>query len=223
MQYSITFDEDLPMNFSDKKYWTEFYDKNFNKEKLMNPTPFAEFLLNEKYVVEQDKLIELGCGNGRDAIFFSKHNVYVTAIDQCENTIAMLKKNYLMNAYSLDFTRLDKFSLMFDVIYSRFTFHSISLEGEERLLPWIYSNLASNGKLCVEVRTLRDPIYGKGKNLGNNVWFYNGHHRRFVDAEKFIDKLINYGFKTLFVQEKDGFAKMGDDNNPTVLRAILEK
>ena len=111
----------------------------------------------------------------------------------------------------------------FDVVYSRFTLHSISDADEERTLGWIYNSLRKDGRLCIEARTLKDPIYGMGKDMGNNVWFYNEHHRRFIDAEKFIEKLKHFDFKVILSEEKNGLAKMGNDNDPVVLRVIARK
>ena len=77
--------------------------------------------------------------------------------------------------------------------------------------------------MCIEARTLQDPIYGMGQDMGNNVWFYNEHHRRFIVAEEFVNKLKSFDFKIILSEEKNGFAKMGIDNDPVVLRVIARK
>ena len=83
------------------------------------------------------KLIELGCGNGRDAIFLSNNNINVVAIDQSESSINNLKcnaSNNNINFVADDFieTKLLEKEL-FDYVYSRFTLHSISEEQEDKL------------------------------------------------------------------------------------------
>ena len=211
------------MSFLDKEYWTKFYSKNIDNKELLKPTPFAKFLINEDYIVKKNNLIELGCGNGRDTIFFAKQGLHVTAIDQCENTTKQLNTVDNINSYHADFTRLIESKNNFDVVYSRFTLHSITDEDEERTLGWIHNNLNKDGLLCIEARTLKDPIYGLGQDMGNNVWFYNEHHRRFIDAEGFVKKLKNFDFKIILSEEKNGFAKMGMDNDPVVLRVIARK
>ena len=56
---------------SDKKYWEEFY----NQEKMpFRPSLFSNFVRNN-YVKKNDLLIELGCGNGRDAFYFAQSGV----------------------------------------------------------------------------------------------------------------------------------------------------
>ncbi len=44
-----------------------------------------------------------------------------------------------------------------DVVYSRFTLHSVDAQGEKRTLKWVYDNLKTGGFFCIEVRTIKDP------------------------------------------------------------------
>lgn len=54
-------------------------------------------------------LLELGCGNGRDAIFFAKNGIKVIAIDQVADEISYLASLYAENPHFIsgDFTDLD--------------------------------------------------------------------------------------------------------------------
>lgn len=52
----------------DKDYWENFY-KNYDGN--VEPSLFSKFVL-ENYAKANNHLIELGCGNGRDAIFLLK-------------------------------------------------------------------------------------------------------------------------------------------------------
>lgn len=209
--------------FNDKAYWVAYYDKLLANNKNKNPSPFAQSLVEQGYL-KGKSMVELGCGNGRDALFFAKNGAIVTAIDQCENTTQILNNYEGVTSYASDFTNLEPVitSEKFDLVYSRFTIHSIDEEGENRVLNWAFSNLKKGGKLCVEARTLKDPICGKGEDKGSNVWFYNEHHRRFIDAAAFRYKLQEVGFDLVFFQEKNGFAKYKEED-PIVLRMIALK
>ena len=66
----------------DKKYWTEYYTKN---SKPTDASTFAEFILPK--LSENKNLIELGCGNGRDSIYFARNKLNVVAVDQVEDEI----------------------------------------------------------------------------------------------------------------------------------------
>jgi ubiquinone/menaquinone biosynthesis C-methylase UbiE len=209
------------MKINDKKYWSEFYFNN--NELTKKPSLFAQYLVENSVINEGDVLFELGCGNGRDSIFFAKNNIDVTAVDQCDKNISLLNEQHNNISFiSDDFTNLSNLESKVNVVYSRFTLHSINDEGEQRTLNWVYNNLKNDGILCVEARTLKDPIFGKGIDKGNNIWFYNNHHRRFIDAISFKNKLVEMGFEIKFFDENNGFAKHKDDD-PVVLRAIVKK
>lgn len=132
-----------PIIINDKEYWNEFYNKNslpFEK------SDFAEFVLNN-YIEKGKSLIEMGCGNGRDSIYFSKNGVKVIGVDQAENEINFLNskfKNDNIEFLCGDFTNLNSKN-SFDYVYSRFTIHSIPEDGEDRLLNWAFSNLHIGG------------------------------------------------------------------------------
>ena len=65
-------------------YWDNFYIK---KNKIKESS-FARFILGKvgKKGIKKS-LIDIGCGNGRDSIFFSKNNFRVTGIDISQKAI----------------------------------------------------------------------------------------------------------------------------------------
>ena len=208
--------------FNDKEYWSKYYDKLLAIGKPTEPSPFAKYLIENNIIKPNQLAIELGCGNGRDAIFFAKNNVKVIAIDQCKNTTTILNQLENIESYPADFTELPPHDKEINVVYSRFTMHSIAEVEENNTLKWVFDNLENQGLICIEVRTTKDPLCGKGIDKGNNVWFYNNHHRRFVSANNFRNKLLQIGFKISLFEENNGFAPYKDED-PIVLRVIASK
>jgi len=213
----------MSSSFNDRDYWSAYYAKRLGSIEHTTPSPFADYLVNEGLITDAD-LIELGCGNGRDSIFFAKSGAMVTAIDQCTNTTEILNRIHNIDSYSADFTQLPKRKSenLFNLIYSRFTMHSIDEEGENRTIKWAYENLEKGGSFCIEARTINDPMCGLGEDKGGNIWFHENHHRRFIDAEVFKLKLENAGFSISFFKEDSGFAKYKEED-PIVLRLIAKK
>ena len=74
----------------DNTYWEKFYSKQ-NAE--LRPSLFAVYV-NELFNNNKKKIIELGCGNGRDSIFFANNQHDVLAIDQCKSEISFLQNQY---------------------------------------------------------------------------------------------------------------------------------
>lgn len=205
----------------DFTYWNNYYNKNLAPKE---PSLFAKEVLSK---LEKDKkLIELGCGNGRDSIYFADNGINVTAIDQCETSIENLRKStnketlkfYSDNFIDSNLLKKNKY----DYVYSRFTMHSISEIQQEESLINAYKSLNDNGVLFIEVRSIKDNIFGMGVEVERNAYIYNDHYRRFIVKEEILDKLIEIGFKIKFADENNGYAKYKNDD-PVVIRVIAEK
>lgn len=202
---------------NNKKYWEEYY--NSHREPY-DSSLFAKFVLPN--LKKGDRLIELGCGNGRDAVFFSKHDIAVTAVDQCIEEVNFLNKQYQNENLKFaagDFTRLDA-NTKYDAIYSRFTIHSINREAEDRVLNWARKALNENGQLFIEVRGIHDALYGEGEKVGEHE-FVTTHYRRFIVFDDFIEKLKTLGFTLVYSKEDSGFAPHTSED-PICIRVIAK-
>jgi tellurite methyltransferase len=207
----------------DKSYWKNIYSQKSESEQ---PSLFSQYIVNT-FKVDGKRLIELGCGNGRDAIYFANANAIVNAIDQCDNIIELLQHRFQklnnLQFKCLDFTNLDNAS-KYDIVYSRFTLHSISKEQEEKVLRWAYRNLNPNGNLCIEVRGQKNEIFQVGTPVEGepDAFILNDHYRRFLNFDTLCNDLKNIGFKLVYAKEQKGFAPY-NGNDETYIRIITLK
>lgn len=207
----------------DKAYWASFYRKKENVE--LEPSLFAQFI--ESSLAPSQSIIELGCGDGRDAVFFSERKHYVLAVDQCEDQITSLSSRYVhvknLHFFCDDFTSLSQTDL-FDVVYSRFTLHSITRKEEDAVLKWTYNSLNIGGAFCVEVRGQKNEIYGMGTPVESepHAFIFENHFRRFVNLDDFCEKLNRIGFEIKYSAEAKGFAPFNGQNE-TFIRVIANK
>lgn len=205
-------------------YWNEYYEKDVNTHK---PSTFAQFCM-DKHLTQGVCMIELGSGNCRDAEYFSHKGMSVYAIDQSHSAILLEKKRMNKSPDSditlieSDFTK-DSFNFIdfVDVFYSRFTIHSITKQQQDSLLLNVYNKLESNGMFFVEARTINDPMFGQGEDVGENA-FFTDHYRRFIEVNEFCEICKDIGFEIDYVIEKSGLSIVGNDN-PVLMRVILKK
>ena len=108
-----------------------------------------------------------------------------------------------------------------DIFYSRFTLHAITDIEEMVFLEKIYRKLKKTGLLLIEARTIRDPLFGKGKYISGTT-FMTDHKRRFIDSFKFLNKIKEIGFKIVYFIEENNLSIVGTDN-PFLMRVVLEK
>jgi len=184
----------------DKKYCNNFYK---NHDLTFESSDFSKFVLN--YIRSFNKtfnILDVGCGNGRDSYYLSKeHTICGCDIsnkpedkDNCtftnDNMITVDKSNY-------------------NLVYSRFTFHSITDEDQDLLL----ASIKTPTILCIETRSI------KGSNSFRT--FGDNHYRNFTDIDELKKLLKKYKFEILYIKESNNFAVYKDEN-PICIRVICK-
>lgn len=206
----------------DISYWNRYYLQN--QLKGSNPSLFAQFVMS--YIRPNSNLLDLGCGNGRDSLYFHAKGIRVTGIDLSYESIKYLNEHYRTDNIIFicdDFvTSLAIYQQQYDYCYSRFTLHAINLDQEKELLKNVYTCLRDNGLFFVEVRSVNDEIYGRGEPLGKDEYIYNDHYRRFIVRDELVERIKDVGMEVLFVDENRGYAPL-DKQDPVLIRLIARK
>ena len=201
-------------------YWNQYYKNRVCSEE---PSPFARYVAT--LVEPGRRMVELGCGNGRDAVFFAAQGLDITALDMSQEAVSQLQSRGIANAEFLcgDFVNSDVHQPgSYDYAYSRFTLHSINRNQEQVLLNNLFRGLRPGGKLFIEVRGVNDPLFGKGRQVERNAYFYDNHYRRFIVLDELAESLEQRGFWVEYAQERTGFAPYGNDD-PPVIRVVAAR
>jgi len=211
--------------YRDKDYWNGYY--THNPASIDNkPSEFAKYI-EAVFLYEKNPahILELGCGNGRDSLFFLSKGHIVTAIDGSSVAIEMLNRIIDSNKALFicdDFVRSKALCQMkYDCIYSRFTLHAISEEQEDELLDNVRHSLKNNGILAIEARTTNDELYGKGIETEKDTFLYDEHYRRFINVDDCRNKLEKMGFDVIYLEESNGFSKTRN-SDPVLMRCVCK-
>ena len=207
-----------PVDNSD--YWNQYYRNDVCSRQ---PSPFAQYVAT--LVEPGRRLVELGCGNGRGAVYLAAQGLQVTALDLSSVTIEHLQAQGIANAEFIceDFVNSDIHRPgSYDYAYSRFTIHSINKNQEQLLLQRVYGGLRPGGKLFIEVRSVKDPLFGKGRQLEHNAFFYDNHYRRFIVLDELVAELESCGFLVEYAKDSTGFAPYGNED-PSVIRVVASR
>lgn len=202
-------------------YWDSYYQSSVAP---LDASSFAQYVLG-MLPSPRLNILEVGCGNGRDAIFFSGCGHRVTALDKSEGAISFCVHNH--HASGIEFVVGRASSLMkggrptFDVTYSRFCLHAMTLSEEEEFITCAYDLLNPDGSLFIECRSINDPLARKGEVLSPTERIH-GHYRRFIIPDELNTRLAHKGFNVTRMIESNGLAKLGDDD-PVVLRVVARK
>lgn len=205
---------------TDLSYWRNYYAAH---SRPTEPSLFAVYCM-QRYLKPFMDILELGCGNGRDSVYFASQRLRVTAVDQCQEELDYLTTTYPdVRFQKADFTNLKNMP-PFDAVYSRFTLHTISQEEETRVFDWAYQHLQQNGYFLIEARGQKNELYRKGTPVADqpDAFVYENHFRRFLNVPATVKKLEHHGFHILSAEEKPGFAPRQNENQ-IFCRLIAQK
>tara|TARA_B110000003_G_C16653104_1_gene535190 strand:- start:5369 stop:5983 length:615 start_codon:yes stop_codon:yes gene_type:complete len=199
----------------DRHYWDEYYSKN--SEPFLN-SPFSEFIISE--LSKKKSILDIGCGNGRDSIFFAENKLHTMGIDQSEKAVSSLKKyeNKFLEFKSTLITDLPYRD--FNYGYCRFLLHSINKQSEKYLIKYLENNIKES--IFIETRILdkKDKFDFSKMN----------HYRRIESDDYYLNLFKNSEFKVFYKEVSYDFSKYNNEYNvkdiqhdPLVLRLILKK
>jgi len=194
----------------DIQYWENYYK---NKCQPFPRSDFARFV--SQFLINGDSLIDCGCGDARDSLFFQDIGLKVTAIDQCSSLISSLRENFDGIEFKVaDFSSFDE-QCKWDNVYSRFTLHSITEEQEDAFLSWCCSG--SSKYVFIEARS---DLNGDADT--------STHYRRNINLNRLKEKLEKQ-FTFVFSAESDYFSPLSaeylsnDKKNPIILRLVAKR
>ena len=206
------------------RYWKGFYGDRHT----MIPSAFATSVAVEWN--EPQQVLEIGCGNGRDAFFFAGlgHRVVgldaaSTAVERCRSIArerglgeVTFEEADVSASSSLEgcLKRLGESGGASLAIYARFFFHAVTAAVEDSVLATLAANLPAGTGCYFEFRTDRDEA--TPKRFGN-------HFRRYINLDRFVAKAVRSGsFECVYRVEGQGLAKYGDED-PFVGRVYLRR
>jgi SAM-dependent methyltransferase len=191
-------------------YWNDYYGSGPSSARLV-PSQFAAFVAGE--MASPHRVVEFGCGNGRDAIFFASFGHEVIGVDASEAAVRASRQRAGTLGERVTIIRSDigdnGLAEQLEVgtgplmVYARFFIHAITDEEELGLLDLVADITEPGDRLAVEYRTVRDTSGPKATGT---------HYRRFVTPSTFQANTLARGFDVAYAVEGFGFAKYKQDD-----------
>ena len=119
-----------------------------------------------KHITPGGKLLDLGCGSGRDSAYFSTLGFDVTAIDGSEELCKRVKKNYGIEALCLRFEDI-AFQAEFDAIWACASLLHVKKADMSNIMEKVSASLKPGGILYASFK------YGSDEHISNGRFFNN--------------------------------------------------
>lgn len=213
------------------------YKKIHNEENAQwagdTPSEILADYLKKYKISNNSKILEIGCGEGQNAIFLMKKGYKISASDVSSEAISWCKKKARENDVGDNFFVMDilnnNLKEEYDFIYSISTLHMLTRDDDrKKFLDFIYSHLKDDGKALISI--MGDGIMQKNdddltkafdlveRRFGNKVVEVARTSCRIVDWKMFEKELKN---SNLSIKEKFNTSQISGFNNSMVV--VCEK
>ncbi len=185
----------------------DIWDKVYSDDTAFfgeGPSSFAKKCFSQFSQKNVKKILELGCGQGRDTIFFALSNFDVYALDSSKIAIKGINKLFkkyknesLKNIKCIDVKQGLPFdNNYFDLVYSHM-FYNMNFTNKE--LDFLFHEshrvLKTNGLLYFSVRSNIDKLFKTGRKIDeDDIYEINGFQIRFFSMEQIKLLLSSFNF-----------------------------
>ena len=150
----------------DKEFFEERYKSNDTPWDSGSPDPNLLNLFEKKRIIAK-KVLDVGCGTGKNCIWFAKKGFKVTGADFSKTAITMAKENAKKNNVNIPFIENDFLKdkvkgYPFDFLYDHGCFHSFDSEKMAVFAKNAALHLSDKGKWFSIIGNIDEKREGKG-------------------------------------------------------------
>lgn len=186
------------------------------------PSPLSK--LSEPRFSKYSKILELGCGVGRDAVFLAKKGHEVIATDSSEIVIRQDIEHFPDS--SVEFSVLDMQEPLpfvpdsFDVVYANLSLHYYSHIKTREIVKEITKVLKIAGLLAFACKSVDDFHHGNGEEVEENVFVAENGHVRHLFSIPYAKELLEDLFKIEYI---DTIEEEYNGVKSNILRCVARK
>lgn len=145
-----------------RKFWNRKHEGYRKGTNWANELPLFAEMCVKNYFPKTGKLLEIGCGQGRDAAFFASQGYDVTATDISDEAIKYAKEIAKVKFVQLDTAEGLPFEdESFDVVYSYLALHYFDHETTKAIFADIHRVLKPGGIFATVTNTIKDLEYNE--------------------------------------------------------------
>ena len=167
------------------------------------PTKLAKLANDLIYDKSIQNILEIGCGQGRDSIFFSEKGYSIETFDISENAITFVNKTKQsfnlknLNAIVHDVTEPFSYSNnFFDFVYSNLALQFFDIDSLEKIFDNIYRVMKDEATILFSTKKKGDKYYDFGTKISEDAYEHKGIIRYFYD-KSVLEHMLEHQFEIL--------------------------
>ena len=166
------------------------------------PSPFAEKAFRMMKIKDFHDVLDLGCGKGRNSLFFASNGMNVTAMDISDEALKTVEglRHPKIKTVCADISKADLKPESFDAVFACLSLHYFGDAVTRMIVEKVYRSLRAGGLFFIRCKSVKDKAYGIGEKVGEDMYF-DEWIRHFFTPEYMTDVLS--GFETAAVCETE--------------------
>lgn len=210
-----------------RDYWGRFYQASRHRVPE-EPSRFAHWVAEQLPAPDgyDGRVVDLGCGTGRDTAFFAERGYRVVGIDgvprYARRRVKQAATTHPGHVRQINFESLHDVLLTGaelaarrrpDTVYARFLLHALTESGRENAWRLTAMLLGAGGRGYLEFRTNEDRRGHK---------HFGEHYRRYLHPAEVAAEAAAHGLRVVHQEAGRGRAPLGKED-PHLCRMVVEK
>jgi SAM-dependent methyltransferase len=201
--------------------WDAKHEAGDHEKLRHQPSPLAE--LSVQYFPDNSQVLELGCGVGRDAEFFTSRGHSVIATDASEVVIKQ-DRHYLADS-GIEFEVLDMRNALpypedrFDVVFANLSLHYYSHDATKGIVNNIKEVLKVGGLLVFACKSVENLELGNGEEVEKDIFVSASGHVRHLFSMPYTRTLLSHLFE---IEHLDVIDEVYNGQESSILRCVAK-
>jgi SAM-dependent methyltransferase len=205
------------------KHWGDFYRSRTSARVPTTPSPFATWVADR--LEPRQHVLDVGCGNGRDSVYFAEQGHRVTALDgtsRARRLARRLATEHSVRVRPQELNLNDLFSALTSgarfahlkhppEIYARFLLDAVEADTRQTFFRWAQMIQRRGGTTFLEFRTWQGTLRAKA---------FPFHYRTLLDPSRVVAEIERYGGTVVHREQGVGLAPF-ENENPRICRLIV--
>ena len=178
-------------------HWNHAHSEQWLHKHSSEETAFAKEVADQ--LAPNSTILELGCGEGNDSIYFAEIGHNIVATDFSDVAIEQNKERWVNPGLTFsvqDMSQPLQFDdASFDVVYARLSLHYFADKTTREIFHELAHVLKPGGALYFMCKSTDDHIYGQGEKIEADMYELKGHVRHFFSKDYSIALLDEAGLR----------------------------